>query len=93
MATLHQASVEVWHFWCTTFIPVISRLMCFQRIIINIYHLINIFDCFRMPVQYVIEEWDFRDLTLKMRPPVFIPRTETEVRSQKMAAQDSSNYQ
>lgn len=34
----------------------------------------------RMPVQYVIEEWDFRDLTLKMRPPVFIPRPETEVK-------------
>lgn len=33
-----------------------------------------------MPVQYVIEEWDFRDLTLKMRPPVFIPRPETEVK-------------
>lgn len=32
----------------------------------------------RMPVQYVIKEWDFRDLTLKMRPPVFIPRPETE---------------
>ncbi|XP_061788219.1 MTRF1L release factor glutamine methyltransferase [Nerophis lumbriciformis] len=32
-----------------------------------------------MPVQYVIEEWDFRDLTLKMKPPVFIPRPETEV--------------
>ncbi|XP_036426854.1 MTRF1L release factor glutamine methyltransferase [Colossoma macropomum] len=32
----------------------------------------------RMPLQYVIEEWDFRDLTLKMRPPVFIPRPETE---------------
>nr|XP_055068581.1 MTRF1L release factor glutamine methyltransferase [Misgurnus anguillicaudatus] len=31
-----------------------------------------------MPVQYVIEEWDFRDLTLKMTPPVFIPRPETE---------------
>lgn len=31
-----------------------------------------------MPVQYVIEEWDFRDLTLKMKPPVFIPRPETE---------------
>ncbi|XP_036390142.1 MTRF1L release factor glutamine methyltransferase [Megalops cyprinoides] len=31
-----------------------------------------------MPVQYVIEEWDFRDLTLKLRPPVFIPRPETE---------------
>lgn len=35
----------------------------------------------RMPVQYIIEEWDFRDLTLKMRPPVFIPRPETEVRN------------
>ncbi|XP_067854532.1 MTRF1L release factor glutamine methyltransferase isoform X1 [Heptranchias perlo] len=31
-----------------------------------------------MPVQYVIEEWDFRDLTLKIKPPVFIPRPETE---------------
>ncbi|XP_078066079.1 MTRF1L release factor glutamine methyltransferase isoform X2 [Mustelus asterias] len=31
-----------------------------------------------VPVQYVIEEWDFRDLTLKMKPPVFIPRPETE---------------
>ncbi|KAH1167667.1 MTRF1L release factor glutamine methyltransferase isoform X1 [Mauremys mutica] len=32
----------------------------------------------RMPVQYVLGEWDFRELTLKMRPPVFIPRPETE---------------
>uniref|UniRef100_A0A8D8PNC6 peptide chain release factor N(5)-glutamine methyltransferase n=1 Tax=Cacopsylla melanoneura TaxID=428564 RepID=A0A8D8PNC6_9HEMI len=32
----------------------------------------------RMPVQYIIKEWDFRDLTLKMVPPVFIPRSETE---------------
>ncbi|KAK7145049.1 hypothetical protein R3I94_011215 [Phoxinus phoxinus] len=32
----------------------------------------------RMPVQYVIEEWDFRDLTLNMKRPVFIPRPETE---------------
>lgn len=55
--------------------------------------LINIFDWFRMPVQYVIEEWDFRDLTLKMRPPVFIPRPETEVCSQKIATRDSPNYQ
>ncbi|XP_078269962.1 MTRF1L release factor glutamine methyltransferase isoform X2 [Rhinoraja longicauda] len=31
-----------------------------------------------MPIQYVIEEWDFRDLTLKIKPPVFIPRPETE---------------
>jgi release factor glutamine methyltransferase len=32
----------------------------------------------RMPVQYIIGEWDFRDLKLKMIPPVFIPRPETE---------------
>uniref|UniRef100_A0A182NTK6 peptide chain release factor N(5)-glutamine methyltransferase n=1 Tax=Anopheles dirus TaxID=7168 RepID=A0A182NTK6_9DIPT len=32
----------------------------------------------RMPIQYIIREWDFRDLTLKMIPPVFIPRPETE---------------
>ncbi|XP_062924280.1 MTRF1L release factor glutamine methyltransferase isoform X2 [Mobula hypostoma] len=31
-----------------------------------------------MPVQYVIEEWDFCGLTLKVKPPVFIPRPETE---------------
>ncbi|XP_044307296.1 MTRF1L release factor glutamine methyltransferase isoform X2 [Varanus komodoensis] len=32
----------------------------------------------RMPVQYVLGEWDFQDLTLKMKAPVFIPRPETE---------------
>uniref|UniRef100_A0A8C5PTK6 HemK methyltransferase family member 1 n=1 Tax=Leptobrachium leishanense TaxID=445787 RepID=A0A8C5PTK6_9ANUR len=32
----------------------------------------------RVPVQYIIEEWDFLDMTLLMRPPVFIPRPETE---------------
>jgi len=31
-----------------------------------------------MPVQYIVGDWDFRQLTLKMRPPVFIPRPETE---------------
>ena len=31
-----------------------------------------------MPVQYILEEWDFRDLTLKMKSPVLIPRPETE---------------
>ena len=31
-----------------------------------------------MPIQYIIGEWDFRDLTLHMKPPVFIPRPETE---------------
>ncbi|KAK7474143.1 hypothetical protein BaRGS_00034603 [Batillaria attramentaria] len=30
------------------------------------------------PVQYILGEWDFGDLVLKMRPPVFIPRPETE---------------
>ena len=33
----------------------------------------------KLPIQYVIEEWDFSKLTLKMKPPVFIPRPETEV--------------
>lgn len=32
-----------------------------------------------MPVQYIIGEWDFRELTLKLVPPVFIPRPETEI--------------
>ncbi|XP_055545073.1 MTRF1L release factor glutamine methyltransferase [Wyeomyia smithii] len=32
----------------------------------------------RMPIQYIIREWEFRDITLKMIPPVFIPRPETE---------------
>lgn len=32
----------------------------------------------RVPIQYIIGEWDFLDLTLQMRPPVFIPRPETE---------------
>ncbi|XP_064604910.1 MTRF1L release factor glutamine methyltransferase-like isoform X2 [Liolophura sinensis] len=32
----------------------------------------------RLPVQYLIGEWDFLSLTLKMKPPVFIPRPETE---------------
>lgn len=32
-----------------------------------------------MPVQYIIGEWDFRDLTLKLVPPIFIPRPETEL--------------
>lgn len=31
-----------------------------------------------MPVQYIIEEWDFRDLVLQVKPPVLIPRPETE---------------
>lgn len=32
----------------------------------------------RMPIQYIVGEWDFRDITLVMQPPVFIPRPETE---------------
>lgn len=32
----------------------------------------------RMPIQYVVGNWDFCNLTLKMMPPVFIPRPETE---------------
>ena len=31
-----------------------------------------------MPLQYILGYWDFRKLRLKMRPPVFIPRPETE---------------
>lgn len=30
-------------------------------------------------MQYVLGEWDFQGLSLKMVPPVFIPRPETEV--------------
>ncbi|CAH0392675.1 unnamed protein product [Bemisia tabaci] len=43
--------------------------------------LIPLFECrlARMPVQYIIKEWEFRDLRLKMVPPVFIPRPETEM--------------
>lgn len=32
-----------------------------------------------MPLQYILKEWQFRDLILKMKPPVFIPRPETEM--------------
>ena len=32
----------------------------------------------RMPIQYILGYWDFREIRLKMRPPVFIPRSETE---------------
>lgn len=30
------------------------------------------------PVQYIVGGWDFRGLSLRLRPPVFIPRPETE---------------
>ena len=32
----------------------------------------------RMPVQYIVKTWDFREVSLAMKPPVFIPRPETE---------------
>lgn len=31
-----------------------------------------------MPLQHIIGEWDFMDITLKTAPTVFIPRPETE---------------
>lgn len=34
---------------------------------------------FRMPVQYIIGEWTFRDIVIKLVPPIFIPRSETEL--------------
>ncbi|BFF93180.1 MTRF1L release factor glutamine methyltransferase [Drosophila madeirensis] len=34
--------------------------------------------CARMPLQHIIGEWDFMDITLKTAPSVFIPRPETE---------------
>jgi release factor glutamine methyltransferase len=32
----------------------------------------------RTPVQYILGDWDFHDLTLALRQPVLIPRPETE---------------
>jgi len=32
----------------------------------------------RMPIQYIVGSWDFRNIQLKLKPPVFIPRPETE---------------
>lgn len=32
----------------------------------------------RLPVQYILGKWDFRGVSLRMCPPVFIPRPETE---------------
>jgi len=31
-----------------------------------------------LPIQYIIGNWDFHNICLKMKPPVFIPRPETE---------------
>ncbi|NXU59186.1 HEMK1 methyltransferase, partial [Turnix velox] len=47
----------------------------------------------RMPVQYVLGEWDFLDLTLKMRPPVFIPRPETEDLISLVVEEESRKYE
>jgi release factor glutamine methyltransferase len=30
------------------------------------------------PIQYILGEWGFRDLTLKTHRPILIPRPETE---------------
>lgn len=32
----------------------------------------------RTPVQYIVGDWDFHELTLRLSPPVLIPRPETE---------------
>ena len=32
----------------------------------------------RQPVQYILGDWDFHELTLQLRAPVLIPRPETE---------------
>lgn len=32
----------------------------------------------KMPTQYILKEWEFRDIKLNMKIPVFIPRPETE---------------
>ncbi|XP_043835308.1 MTRF1L release factor glutamine methyltransferase isoform X2 [Dromiciops gliroides] len=47
----------------------------------------------RMPVQYVIGEWDFQGLTLKMAPPVFIPRPETEELVNLVLHEESQRWQ
>ncbi|KAL5284436.1 HEMK1 family protein [Megaselia abdita] len=43
-------------------------------------HLERLVECrlARIPIQYIIKEWDFYSLKLKMVPSVFIPRPETE---------------
>ena len=33
----------------------------------------------RMPIQYIVGDWDFHNISVKLQPPVFIPRPETEV--------------
>ncbi|KAB7503281.1 HemK methyltransferase family member 1 [Armadillidium nasatum] len=54
---------------------IISRALNIERLIIvsTISYLFN-----RMPIQYILGDWDFHSFKLKLRPPVFIPRPETE---------------
>lgn len=44
----------------------------------------------RMPIQYIIGEWDFYSLKLKMHPTVFIPRPETETLVSMILAENKS---
>jgi len=41
----------------------------------------------RMPVQYIVGGWDFFDISLALRPPVFIPRPETELLVERVIAE------
>lgn len=44
-----------------------------------------------MPLQHILGEWDFMDLTLKTAPTVFIPRPETEEFVAKVIAEYQRN--
>ncbi|KAI0564647.1 hemk methyltransferase family member 1 [Gracilaria domingensis] len=41
-------------------------------------HLCKQREQWRTPVQYLVGDWDFHAITLRVRPPVLIPRPETE---------------
>lgn len=45
----------------------------------------------RMPVQFLAGEWDFHHISLKLRPPVLIPRPETEELVQLVLDHDEDN--